>query len=1178
MARNTSDWLADAFDTAKDDFIRSLKTPSRYDFSKLQTINDVYDATDEIQKKQVQTKILRGLKRIEPFIEALKEYTAVIEVFVQVKPDILALIWGPLKLLLQSSSSLLIAFDQVAKVLAQIGTALPEFHKYNELLSQNDEAKRVMYLFFVDILDFYRVLLDLIDNRRRQFIFEAFWPNIRGKVGVIQRNIDHHKMMMTSQVTMEHILQSYEARKRAIQEYERAEEQRISENVYNMLSEYSPSLYDDKLADILSQMTVASGTWLEGNPEFTKWADPTTNVCRCFWLYGIPGSGKTFLSASRIKGLQDTQHLVLFAFITHENQTAGSVIKIFHSLIFQAIKDNPSMGPVLVSLVKPNARKFSSDIGFVQDVLLKVLNGCDPAFIVIDGLDELEEHQRMSLLRALLWVLDHCNTTKLFISSRAERDIERTLKTQSISVRADGNNHQDIQDFANLECQDWILKLEGLGADRNMCTTARSCASRVVEKSQGMILYTKLVFRVLKDQGTASDIESELQQLPNGLDQAYERVLLRISSKITKPLMKVVHKIFSWMVCARRPLREEELLQALVIKPGSFDFKDRQLREFRDLKEACGPIIETSDGTIHFVHFSAREYILQHSNTFLDIQSAQINTAILCATYISYSSLNLLFSTEPSGNPELYDRIKTGDYVFFEYASIEWLAHVKAIRLHEIHANRKDDLQVALLRLFGTRSISQTASSNSAPQDVLYDFKGFNGTPNLQEALENTEKQFTQASNGFSKPDDTTQPDDQYLGLFKALKALRKCREELICDQSNHKPTCHCETIYRLYGNSVFYCEKAFCHRYRHGFPTKQDRDKHLVLHNRPYHCFIEDCVFYDTGFSSKDARTKHISQTHNISQTPIINMDPVMGQLTESELKSLLEDALTNDDLERVQTLTFQYLEDVKEFAIDLLQQAAYESSPNVLEGLIYRFASKPEHDYRDQRILNTALAAAIENKRFENIEVLLASGARLDNRARCDNRWKSDTRRGDSTSPRADPIGRAFTLWDIELISYLDDRKVEIPKKKLDESLFQVPDIIGLTEERFLHEFDLFKKYFIWPEAYSRGIRTAIRSKSIPFLRVCLESGGNPNYVFPFEAPLLYKVVGRGTINSMEMAKLLLKFGANPEVSHNQRNIRSLRKMKKLEAYFGYTWDEIVQRIQAGEDIQGTKGARKG
>jgi hypothetical protein len=93
MSSTNSVWLHDEFKAVRDDFLKNVKNPGKHDFMKLTTAKDMWDATDEMQKEQTKTKTLRGLNRIRPFLVALGQFSSTIEVFVQAKPDILALIW-----------------------------------------------------------------------------------------------------------------------------------------------------------------------------------------------------------------------------------------------------------------------------------------------------------------------------------------------------------------------------------------------------------------------------------------------------------------------------------------------------------------------------------------------------------------------------------------------------------------------------------------------------------------------------------------------------------------------------------------------------------------------------------------------------------------------------------------------------------------------------------------------------------------------------------------------------------------------------------------------------------------------------------------------------------------------------------------------------------------------------
>lgn len=149
-----------AFRSAMHDFKDKLQDDKLYDeILKTTSIDEVYDATDKLQKEQAKTGHLRHLNKIAPYLERLRDYSGAIDTFVQAKPDILALIWGPIKLLIQWTSILKQSFDAIINTTAEIGDQLPEFKEVCRLFSHDVRLNDVLILFFHDILDFYVVAL-----------------------------------------------------------------------------------------------------------------------------------------------------------------------------------------------------------------------------------------------------------------------------------------------------------------------------------------------------------------------------------------------------------------------------------------------------------------------------------------------------------------------------------------------------------------------------------------------------------------------------------------------------------------------------------------------------------------------------------------------------------------------------------------------------------------------------------------------------------------------------------------------------------------------------------------------------------------------------------------------------------------------------------------------------------
>ncbi len=156
------------FETAIREFKTKLNSEKVYaELLKTKSIDDVYDATDRLQEEQAKLGHLRHLSKIKPFLDRLSEYTSAIDTFVQVQPDILALIWGPIKLLVQWTGSLKQSLDAVVDTTAEIGNLLPEFQEAVVLFGKNQSLNDVLALFFQDILDFYVVALRFFGMTRK---------------------------------------------------------------------------------------------------------------------------------------------------------------------------------------------------------------------------------------------------------------------------------------------------------------------------------------------------------------------------------------------------------------------------------------------------------------------------------------------------------------------------------------------------------------------------------------------------------------------------------------------------------------------------------------------------------------------------------------------------------------------------------------------------------------------------------------------------------------------------------------------------------------------------------------------------------------------------------------------------------------------------------------------------
>ncbi|KEZ46617.1 hypothetical protein SAPIO_CDS0441 [Scedosporium apiospermum] len=938
MARLASTDLDEAFEAARAEFVGSLKRrslPAAQALSKATTIQHVLDAIAEVEAQQQRSGKLRALGRLKPLVNGLKEYAGVVEVFIQAKQDILSLIWGPLKFILEATSRVITLFEKMIEVFSEIGRILPQFQKYREIL-EDEQIQPVLTLFYKEILALYSTLLDFLKHPGRNTFLESIWPNVRSKIGVILDNIKDHERVLLSHVTLEHVLQSHRERKQALKAEEEAEMARNRQYWKEMEKEVVPKLYDVRLYEILSDSSFDSGQWLEKNTRFRIWRDGMGKN-RCLWLSGIPGAGKTYIAGN-------------------------------------------SLRPEILRSYSANERKFASSPEWIRDLLSRVLHD-KPVFIFLDGLDELDEKRRgetkcrEEILQDIFHVVDSCPLVRLLVSSRVESDLKRQLSAKrTLQLRVHENNSDDIKKYVDLECGRLVNRLREFGANEEICSQVQDASAIVVERAGGMILYASLIFQIAMDLGNVEDIRAEFAGLPQNLDEAYGRVLSRIRSSRVPNVREAARKVLSWVACQKRTLREEELLQILAIVPGTQDFTKGR-KDHRDILQACGPIIEIVDGFIHFVHFSAKEYLLgEQSNHFLVLRDAHVEAATICATYLSFSLLDSVF--ECNANPVQHE-IHDGGYVFLNYAVLSWIHHVKEISVPGAHENNIDTpalgtLVACLKRLLEKRG--QPFQRTASAKVLLPSFNVFRNHRDLQSSLCGIAYFMGRAEHDLlgegSIDGDGSQPNQDPTTLLTGLKMFRSKLAANFCEDAVHVSECRCENLVRLYGESIYYCNQYHCPKFRDGYKTAEMRLHHMRVHGR-----LIRVPEIGSGASVDKIPFPVAESPQSETNIDIVN-------LSGDDLDGMLLDAVCSNQIELASKL-WPSSGKLPGNADELVQFAAWKCSPEMVRLLCSAVASAMSNAQAFKDVLNQALAVAIETENLTNIRTLISLGAEVANRS---------------------------------------------------------------------------------------------------------------------------------------------------------------------------------------------------
>jgi hypothetical protein len=286
-----------------------------------------------------------------------------------------------------------------------------------------------------------------------RLIFESVWPKQRDKIDVVVSNIERHTTLMKSEVTMQRISEEHEFRAKSLAHFDHESDFQELQKFQTLKTRVCPRIHDDRLDWLLNRSSKASAEWLVTDNIFQAWLDISSPTVRLLWLQGIPGAGKTFLSAAAIEEAKK-RHRTIFVFVSHVHQTSTTTRSILQSLLFQLafdVKDAQSV------LVESNERELIGSTRYVLELLKTLLDtpAVRPTYIILDGLDEMEVVERGILLQQLT-DLESCPGIKILISSRPEDDIASILDAKATKIRVDKRNSGSIQSYVNQRTQDWI--------------------------------------------------------------------------------------------------------------------------------------------------------------------------------------------------------------------------------------------------------------------------------------------------------------------------------------------------------------------------------------------------------------------------------------------------------------------------------------------------------------------------------------------------------------------------------------------------------------------------------------------------------------------------------------------------------------------------------------------------
>lgn len=327
------------------------------------------------------------------------------------------------------------------------------------------------------------------------------------------------------------------------------------------------------------------------------------------------------------------------------------------------------------------------DLDQIQSVIESTIKELEKAYIVIDGLDELSdaEHQEtfMESIEALL-LASNAGMVKLqvLVTSRLEQRVLNgtTIELQAIKEEISSMVKRRIvpKSFRTSSIRKTIMESEGL---------QKEILDQVVAKANGMFLIADLHISSLRTITNVRDLRERLSQLPEKLDDYYERAWARIRSQ-EKHQKQIAYHAMSWLYLSLRQLKVDELRHALATRSGDKVFCTEGLIEITDIIEACQGlvVVETHSQLVRLMHSTIREFFQKHHDRLFKNSPAYLTRTCLtylCLEVFEGKRCDYIWLEDADVHAKPGEKIERGrflyyrllEYPFLDYAAENWGYH-----------------------------------------------------------------------------------------------------------------------------------------------------------------------------------------------------------------------------------------------------------------------------------------------------------------------------------------------------------------------------------------------------------------------------------------------------------------------------------------------------------------------
>ena len=421
--------------------------------------------------------------------------------------------------------------------------------------------------------------------------------------------------------------------------------------------------------------------WITSNDIFKRWVESSSTATRdrLLIISGTHGCGKSVLASSVVVRLEaPEQHVLFFAFSSSDSsrQTSENLVR---TLLWQLLhkttkKESVNIIQCLRSDGQPTVSELWDALGRIASSFIQ------PVYCIIDGLDECVDLET-PMFENILRTLEQSSVLRIVLLGRPHVTRAQVNNLNSVTIDLTPTVlNQDIEAFIHNEiAMSDVLSL----------TELREHVFQVLkDKSDGMFLWVRLMVDDLKKSASLSECKERLQNLPRGLEEAYQLVFLRLTQKLDSFERRLAQNILAFTITAYRPLHFDELRYAHALQTRPLEAVTQPLEDYlllqppQRLLDVCGGLVTIADGFLRLTHSSAKDFLVRPENQWVhgsdrsildfrvDVTQVHRRFAWLCLDYLKLEKKNPRLDISQS----LHTLRKS--YPLLEYATMYTFFHL----------------------------------------------------------------------------------------------------------------------------------------------------------------------------------------------------------------------------------------------------------------------------------------------------------------------------------------------------------------------------------------------------------------------------------------------------------------------------------------------------------------------